>query len=198
MFKEIILPLHANINVEECVRLRLSELLHFSPEHYWFSYKKNGDTAVVKYSTDSVESMNLIKVENSVARNKKTMIFLLILVVMFIANWFVLSLKKQRMVSLTLIRQIAKNEQYHWQHKLAVIKSVKNSNNAFLVRINDLIMQPLYINNLYVDKEKINLDAYIQEQDAQSFMEFLIAKGLEGFANFTKEGDKLWVSIRSS
>ncbi len=196
--KEMVIPYMGDINMEESIRLRLAGMLPFSPEHFCFSYKKQGDQAIVQYNTDAKESISLLNQKEVGSRNKKTWFILGVLGVLVMFNFIILKIKEGRLAQDRVSRQLLTNRQYHLQKELSIAREVKRNNMDVLEKIDSFMQQPLKINSIYIDQKSLFLEAYILTVDIWSFSNYLSEKGLLKKAYFKEAGDGAWVSIKSS
>ncbi|MEI7942267.1 MAG: hypothetical protein WCH76_03750 [Candidatus Riflemargulisbacteria bacterium] len=198
VMKEMIIPYQGDINLEESIRLKLAETLSFSPEHFCFSYKKQGVQAIVQYNTDPKESIRILSQRRIDSRNIKVLYILVILGVFGILNFIVLRIKDSRVTHDLVNRQLVVNNQYHLRQELAIAREVKKTNTDVLEKINIFLQQPLQINSIYIDQHTVALSAYISKSDLQEFSNYLSEKGMLSATNFKDMGELVWVSIKSS
>lgn len=198
VMREISIPYQGDINLEESIRLKLAEKLSFSPEHFCFSYKKQGTQAIVQYNTDPKESIRILSQRGINARNIKRLYVILVLGFFVILNFIILKINDGRVARDLLSRQLIVNNQYHLQKELAIAREVKKINTTVLEKINIFIQQPLQINSIYVDQHSVALSAFLLKSDLQSFGNYLLEKGMLEATTFKDMGELVWVSIKSS
>ncbi len=198
VMKEIIIPYRGDINLEESIRLKLAETLSFSPEHFCFSYKKQGVQAIVQYNTDPKESIRILSQRRIDSRNIKVFYVLGVLGFLVTLNFIILMVNDGRVARDLANRQVTANNQYYLQKEIAIAREVKSINAAVLEKINIFMQQPLQINSIYVDQHTVALSAYILKTDMQDFSNYLLEKGMLPATNFKDMGELVWVSIKSS
>jgi hypothetical protein len=198
VMKEIIIPYRGDINLEESIRLKLAETLSFSPEHFCFSYKKQGVQAIVQYNTDPKESIRILSQRRIDSRNIKVFYVLGVLGFLVTLNFIILMVNDRRVARDLVNRQLIVNNQYQLQKKLAIAREVKKINTAVLEKISIFIQQPLQINSIYIDQNTVFLSAFLLKSDMQSFGNYLLEKGMLEATNFKDMGELVWVSIKSS
>lgn len=196
--KEMVVTCQDNVNLEEKIRLQLSERLPFAPEQFYFSFKKKGNNAVVLYNTDSEESVKLLTIKETKNRNRRMLIVLSILVCLMVVNFVVIKIQGNRVNSDSVSRQLESNKQYYFAKQMMFAKEVKKNNYLLLDKITDFLQQPIQINSFYVDQESIGLDAYVLKSDLPALGSYLSEHGLLNKSIFQEKGDQIWVLIKAS
>lgn len=198
VMKEIVIPYQGDTNLEESIRLKLAETLSFSPEHFCFSYKKQGTHAIVQYNTDPKESIRILIQRRTDSRNIKILYMIVVLGLFVILNFIILKINDGRVARDLLSRQLVVNNQYHLQKELTLAREVKKTNTDVLEKINIFLQQPLQINSIYIDNHTVALSAFILKSDMQDFSNYLLEKGILEATSFKDMGETVWVSIKSS
>ncbi len=187
-----------NIDLEEEIRLRLAQVLPFSPDIFCFTYKQKAGNVVVDYYVNEADSIKGIDKKKRWIKNKKFYVFYGCLVGLVLINYQVLQRKSRVFSQEVQIRQLANNENFHFQKELLAIRQLRSANQFILERINTFIRQPLEINAVYIDNVSFSLDALVYKTDLDVIGEQLLEKFDIQQARIRDKGDKLWILIQGS
>lgn len=187
----------ANVNLEEDIKLKLSELLSFSPESFSFNYKKQGEKTIVNYKTDEAISRQELLQKIEKAKKRKILWFLGVLGILTLVNFVILKLKEDSVIKDSITRQKINNKQFHENKELSIAREKKVSNQKLIDEIFSFFQQPLQIERFYISDKGVHLEGFILKQDIDSFRYTLQEKNLWQMSYFADMGDKLWVLIKN-
>jgi hypothetical protein len=196
--KQMVLPFKADVDIEERIKLRLSEMLSFPSDWFCFNYKIKGSQIIVHYNSNEQESILALTRKNQKESRKKIYFIFSLVIMLLLLNLITLWFKESLLIKQLHKRQFVNNHQYHLQQELSSIRQTKQDNRNFLEKITLFLQQPLEINRIYIEDKKFYLDAFVSKTNIFDIEKLLLEKVEIVNVEVEDMGERLWVLIKGS
>lgn len=198
ILEQIQMPYRKGENIDELVRYRLSNILPYKKDEFYFKYAITGKQLKVHYAKEKESGLAIMEAEGLCRKRNVYAMLIVVLSVLLITNRLILKYKQNTFRKYFKHRIYQTNQLYHNKDRIIRYKRIKKRNLKKIDLLQHVIMLPIHIQYLNVKNNNFEIHGFSKEIPSAELISRLTEIGLSPRIQYAMQEDITYLYIRGA